>query len=147
MKWILLILFTNTMLMVSSQILEKHQWENRILLVIGEGNESSKDYSNQLKIINDSYQGFRERKLIVYSVLPRKHSLLDLTKNQQANWVQNPELYSTYNQENKPFKVVLIGLDGSTKEERTELFNSQDLFAIIDGMSMRKAEIRRKNNP
>lgn len=144
MKWILLILFTNTMLMVSSQILEKHQWENRILLVISEENVTNEDYSNQLKIIDDSHQGFKERKLIVYSVLPRKHSLLDFTKNQQANWVQNSELYSNYNQENKPFKVILIGLDGSIKQEKTTLFNTTELFSIIDGMSMRKAEMRNK---
>jgi hypothetical protein len=42
------------------------------------------------------------------------------------------------------FKVVLIGLDGNLKEERTDFFEPQELFSIIDGMSMRKAALRHK---
>jgi hypothetical protein len=42
------------------------------------------------------------------------------------------------------FKVVLIGLDRTLKEERTDYFEPQELFSIIDGMPMIKAGLRRK---
>ncbi|AGC76971.1 hypothetical protein DDD_1844 [Nonlabens dokdonensis DSW-6] len=130
--------------MTSSQTIEKHRWENRILLVISEENNSNEEYSNQLQVINDSLEGYTERKLIVYTVLPNKYRLLGITTNQEANWIKNSKLYSTYNENKKPFKVVLIGLDGGVKEERNAAISSEELFAIIDGMPMRRSELNRK---
>lgn len=144
MKFSLLVLFSIISLMTSSQTLEKHRWENRILLVISEENNSNEEYSNQLQVINDSFEGYTERKLIVYTVLPDKYRLLGITTNQEANWIKNSKLYSTYNKNKKPFKVVLIGLDGSVKKERNAAINSEELFAIIDGMPMRRSELNRK---
>lgn len=144
MKWLLLLLFSIVSLMTTSQTLEKHKWENRVLLVISNEKETNEYSSNQLQIINDSLEGYTERKLIVYTVLPDKYRLLDITTNQEANWIKNSKLYSTYNKYKKPFKVVLIGLDGGVKEERNAAISSEELFAIIDGMPMRRSELNRK---
>ncbi|PZX36874.1 uncharacterized protein DUF4174 [Nonlabens dokdonensis] len=144
MKFLLLLLCSIISLMTSSQTIEKHRWENRILLVISEENNSNEEYSNQLQVINDSLEGYTERKLIVYTVLPNKYRLLGITTNQEANWIKNSKLYSTYNENKKPFKVVLIGLDGGVKEERNAAISSEELFAIIDGMPMRRSELNRK---
>lgn len=150
MKLLVSLLFLTVSLMASSQTLEKHKWEHRILLVIcGEiDNQSTiEDYSKQLQIIKYSAQGFKERKLMVYAIFSDRYRLLTLPTVQESQWTESPELFTVYNKQKKPFKIVLIGLDGGIKAERTSLISSQELFDIIDGMPMRRSEMKRKNKP
>ena len=46
--------------------------------------------------------------------------------------------------EEEPFEVVLIGLDGGVKLRKESPLSKEDLYAIIDGMPMRRAELNRK---
>lgn len=46
---------------------------------------------------------------------------------------------------NRSNKLVLIGKDGGVKDVSTEL-NLQALFALIDGMPMRRAEVKERSN-
>ncbi|MDP5094209.1 MAG: DUF4174 domain-containing protein, partial [Polaribacter sp.] len=55
------------------------------------------------------------------------------------------ELFLKYNPKNTPFKVMLIGLDGGIKLAQSTVLSKEKLFAIIDGMPMRKREIRNNN--
>ena len=43
------------------------------------------------------------------------------------------------------FEVFLLGLDGGIKLRQQEIVKTEKLFSLIDGMPMRKAEIRRKD--
>ena len=54
-------------------------------------------------------------------------------------------LFEKYS-ENGQFEVILIGLDGGVKLRKSELLSSEELFTVIDGMPMRRAEIRRSKN-
>ena len=45
----------------------------------------------------------------------------------------------------KAFSVVLIGKDGQEKLRRTSPLAPNELFAIVDAMPMRQAEMRNKN--
>jgi hypothetical protein len=47
----------------------------------------------------------------------------------------------------KLFSVTLIGKDGGEKLRRTKLLAPEELFAIIDAMPMRRAEIRDQKSP
>ena len=42
------------------------------------------------------------------------------------------------------FSVVLIGKDGGEKLRRTTPLSSEELFAIVDAMPMRRAEMRER---
>lgn len=140
--FILLIQYTN------AQDLSKHQWNDRILLVISEDFKTDQipnTYLNQVNELQNHIDGLAERKMVIYKVFPSECRYLNTRNNTVTAWIKSDSLFSLYNQENAPFKVVLIGLDGSIKETRTDLFSTQELFTIIDGMSMRKAELRRKN--
>jgi hypothetical protein len=44
----------------------------------------------------------------------------------------------------KTFSVVLIGKDGGEKLRRTTPLSPEELFAIVDAMPMRRAEIRER---
>jgi len=47
----------------------------------------------------------------------------------------------------KLFSVTLIGKDGGEKLRRTTLLAPEELFAIVDAMPMRRAEIRDQKSP
>ena len=46
-----------------------------------------------------------------------------------------------HNSKNKPFKVVLIGLDGTIKYTKNSPISAKNLFTIIDGMPMRRSKM------
>lgn len=141
MKATIFLILTSISFMCSSQPLENHTWENRVLLIIS--NESFNDlYVQQVEEIEKSLDGFIDRKLILYKVFPNGYKYSNFLNTVPSKWEKKPNLFSYYNRENHSFKVVLIGLDGSIKDARTSLLSSQELFSIIDGMSMRKAELR-----
>lgn len=132
----------------NAQDLSKHQWNDRILLVISEDFKTDQipnTYLNQVNELQNHIDGLADRKIVIYYILPNEYRCVNTRNRNETSWIKSDSLFSLYHQEKTPFKVVLIGLDGSIKETRTNLFSTQELFTIIDGMSMRKAEIRRKN--
>ena len=132
----------------NAQDLSKHQWENRILLVISEDFENGKiplKYFNQIKELKENRDGLKDRKLVIYSVLPTAYQFTNTINRKETDWIKSGSLFVSFNQEKAPFKVILIGLDGTIKETQTDFFSSKELFAIIDGMPMRKAEMKSRN--
>jgi 5-formaminoimidazole-4-carboxamide-1-beta-D-ribofuranosyl 5'-monophosphate synthetase len=122
------------------QNLTEHQWTNRVILIIA-NDSKSQTYASQIKEFNLHIQELEERKLITYKVLPHKHKL----ENSEGNsWVKGSELYIKYNTTNRDFKMILIGLDGRIKIEQNKLLTTKELFAAIDSMPMRRAELRNK---
>ena len=129
-----------------SQGLKKHQWENRIVVLLS-SDESSPLYTQQLKEFSHTHEEMKERKLVMYRVINKKYCFQNFTtENQALNWkpIDNPDL--KINDSNKYFKIILIGLDGGVKLEKTEFLNKEELFRIIDSMPMRMNELRRKND-
>ncbi|MFC4268429.1 DUF4174 domain-containing protein [Polaribacter marinivivus] len=121
-----------------SQDVKKHKWENRVLLVfthIKNDEIFNKQISNLLK----EKKGLTERKLIIYQFVKDQYSI-----NFDSKWLLSSLKKSKYKTESENFKVVLIGLDGGIKLEQTSLLSTKKLFTIIDGMPMRRNEIRNK---
>lgn len=123
---------------LTAQNLREYQWENRIILIIT-NDINSKIYTSQIQEFSNSSEDFKERKLIVYSVLPKQHKL---ENGNETHWVPGSELYSKYNPSNKHFQVVLLGLDGGIKLQQNTVLTITKLFSTIDSMPMRRAELR-----
>ncbi len=92
--------------------LSQYQWKNRILLITSPS-ESDNLYRDQAASLLKVYPGLLERDLIV------------LTRFGEAK-----------------FSVTLIGKDGGVKLQREELLSTAELFAVIDAMPMRRAEMQ-----
>lgn len=121
-----------------SQDVKKHKWENRVLLVfthIKNDEIFNKQISNLLK----EKKGLTERKLIIYQFVKDQYSI-----NFDSKWLLSSLKKRKYKAESENFKVVLIGLDGGVKLEQTSFLSTKKLFTIIDGMPMRRYEIRNK---
>lgn len=121
---------------IKSQDLEQHQWKNRLLLVFSK-DKTSNDLTKQINILSKDKKGIEERKLIVYQFV--KNSF---TTNFNQNWFPIKKLPKKHHSKIKNFEVVLVGLDGGIKLRQTKIVSLEKLFALIDGMPMRKRELK-----
>lgn len=121
-----------------SQDLEQHEWKNRLLIVTA---ENSDIMQQQMDVLNNDLKGLKKRKLLIYKVTPTQYAKGIKSKS----WISNKVFYSKLKRTSKNFEIILIGLDGGVKLRQTELLSLEKLFTLIDGMPMRRAEIRKNN--
>ncbi|MEM1003311.1 MAG: DUF4174 domain-containing protein [Bacteroidota bacterium] len=131
----------NTNIGAQNEALAKYQWKNRILVIVDSKN-TSELYKKQIELLGELDESFDERKLLVFYAYEDGYKILN---GDRANFVSDSSLYSELTSESSKFKVALFGLDGGIKLNKPVPISKSDLFAIIDGMPMRKAEIRQKN--
>lgn len=143
----LIVLFLIPMIAADAQDLSEHRWKNRLVLILMISQETA-TLKEQYKIFSKDVEGLRERKLVIYTLTPDQFSKTKYVKEDMVNtsWVESSNVFKRYKKEGNDFEVVLIGLDGGTKLRQTEILKNDKLFAIIDGMPMRRAEIRRKKS-
>lgn len=121
-----------------SQDVKKHKWENRVLLVFTH-KKNDEIFNKQISNLLKEKKGLTERKLIIYQFVKDQYSI-----NFDSKWLLSSLKKNKYKTESENFKVVLIGLDGGIKLEQTSFLSTKKLFTIIDGMPMRRNEIRNK---
>ncbi|WP_406028584.1 DUF4174 domain-containing protein [Winogradskyella sp.] len=139
LKYQIIIFFIGIMMtpLVNAQNFEKHQWKNRIVLIISSDSKSN-IYASQCEEFTKGLDEFSKRKVIIYKILPNKY------KRDEESWTQNTSLYKAYNANSSDFKIVLIGLDGRIKLSQNKLLSRDHLFNTIDAMPMRKNELKNK---
>lgn len=123
-----------------SQDLDKHHWKDRVLLILTK-NLESKVYKKQVEILKSSNEGIQERKLIVYIKTEKR---FQIGIDSDSWFFTSKKSYLESKKTSKDFEIVLIGLDGGVKLRQTEILTKEKLFTIIDGMLMRKQELRNK---
>lgn len=116
--------------------LEKHLWKDRVLLIFSSQQSFQQE---QLKHWQTNSTGMKERDLVIYliddsEVSGPKGNTLDHSAHQYFL-----EKFNWYNDQNM---VVLIGKDGAKKYSTSKIFKTESLFSIIDGMPMRKREMK-----
>ena len=127
----------------NGQNLQKHKWENRILIV-KTSDIKSKKYQEQLKEFRNSIEEMIDRKFLLYQIIGNDFVLIDY-KNSELNnsgKISGKSIEKILN-EKENFEVILIGLDGEIKLQQTEILIKEDLYKIIDSMPMRRDELRR----
>ena len=121
------------------QDLEKHKWQNRIVLLLTD-DIRSEFFQKQINTFKEDQKGLDERKLIVYKVVSLDGKLL----GNGDNWINNQEIFNKYKKTRGVTEIVLLGLDGDVKLRQSKHLSLEKLFTIIDGMPMRKSEIESK---
>jgi hypothetical protein len=125
---------------LSAQDIAAHQWQHRLIFVHTDDPDSD-IFQEQLREFAKDTDGLQERKLEIYQFHAgayRKGWQAD------ADWTKSELDLRNYFTEKNSFELVLIGLDGGVKMRQHEVLRLPELFAIIDGMPMRRAEMRRK---
>ncbi|SFE75023.1 DUF4174 domain-containing protein [Thermoflexibacter ruber] len=122
----------------SEDILQPYIWKNRLLLVFATSDKTL-DYQQQMSIIAKASTGFAERHLIVFSFFENRGIS---PTHQNLDFHTCKKLYEKFRISKDNFTVVLIGKDGGEKYRKNTILTSEELFAIIDAMPMRKAEMK-----
>lgn len=117
--------------------LDKHKWENRLLIVFAPDGQHT-DFQAQLAAFQEAQQGLSDRKLLVYEV----YSETGITS--QGDYLSQAEvraLYKGFAVALGEFRVLLIGLDGGIKMQSRTVLSTQEIFSKIDKMPMRQTEL------
>ncbi len=124
--------------MLHAQNLSDYQWKNRLVILVDEGLETEAIRS-QFKAIVSKPDELIERDILLFQLTPKT---IVLSNGEKAKLSVN-ETYSTLSI-TKNFKgILLIGKDGGIKLKKPFEVNTADIFALIDGMPMRKSEIKK----
>lgn len=115
----------------SNSALHDLRWQARIIITKIASEESLSEVK-QTYLINK--QAFDERQIIIFAVTDNKFDVFgELTKQ-----IKQAEILERLNKAH----TLLIGLDGGNKVVY-DSFDVRQIFADIDGMPMRRAEINK----
>ena len=130
--------FLSASLPVQSQVdsLKDFRWKNRILLI-----KTDVDVGTYLNQIEGASLEIADRDILWFLISN------DATQTNYSNQLEDNFSETILNRYfgNANTQVVLIGKDGGVKDASEEL-NLSELFALIDGMPMRRAELREDLN-
>lgn len=127
---------------VEGQNLEKHQWKNRLIVLLSPSYQQE-ELLKQLRVLKAGEAGLNDRRLIIYQVSPSGYKIgLD----DPAEHPLTAGAFDRFSDPNDGFALYLIGLDGGIKMENRQPVSLADIFALIDTMPMRRAELSRRRN-
>jgi hypothetical protein len=120
--------------------LEQFQWKNRVLVIFADkDNSRAARQENQLLSARSDLE---ERDMVVFKLGGSEIRLLfGAAENLDGDAVRD-ELGGP---EAGEFAAVLIGKDGTAKLRVSEPVSNGELFAIIDSMPMRAAEVTKQD--
>lgn len=121
-----------------AQDLSQHLWKNRVILILSEDNSA---FERQMLAFKTNEKGMNERSLIVYHL--KSDEFQQVMPKSEVR--KSGNLFEKYKKANIAFEVILIGLDGGIKLRQTDFLSCEKLFATIDSMPMRSAEIRNRD--
>lgn len=123
--------------MVYGQSIGDYKWKNRVLLLI-DNNIKSQDLQSQLNLFLSKTINLEERETLVFQVTPNEVKLF----NGQKSDLISLDIYKSISISEKFSGVVLIGKDGGVKFKKPFEVKPESIFALIDGMPMRRLEIK-----
>ena len=121
--------------------LKNFEWKNRVLII---GGDSSK-FKSQLDQINFESNEFIDRDLVII-LIEEDNSRISYDGLKTIKTIDYDSTLNLRNKYNfKEFKLILIGKDGGEKYNSKKLVNINVIYELIDGMPMRKQEIKERN--
>lgn len=125
---------------LQAQAFSKFQWKNRLLILLTPDLEDPV-YKRQIRELHLDNEALKERKGLVYSVTPE--SIEKGVSGEQPKTLRHARIPG-YDPASG-FRLLLIGLDGGVKLRSDHFMSASELWAIIDAMPMRRAEMRKKS--
>ncbi|MEM7164179.1 MAG: DUF4174 domain-containing protein [Planctomycetota bacterium] len=107
-------------------------WSSRVALVFSPSEDDPR-YWETLAAIERVATEFAERDMVLLSIFGDQRSL------------NSDRIRQRFDVRSHEFVAVLIGKDGGEKNRRDRLSDLSEWFDQIDGMPMRRAEMRRRN--
>ena len=137
-----LFLFSVMMLLAyssMSQDLAHYRWKNRLLII--QADQAHQHTLQKQLLMLDDKKGLAERKLVIISMSPEYYTIRDFAHSDDQHTERKTLIPG--HELSRSFEIKLVGLDGGIKLEKESTITQDELFSIIDGMPMRRAELRR----
>ena len=110
-----------------TESLRPYLWENRVIVVFSP-DDANAELLEQRQRVQLNRSGFEERDLVVVEIVGAKDN----------------GLRKRFKTEVGSFRVLLIGKDGTLKDQSSRAFETRRLFEVIDAMPMRRREMRER---
>ena len=131
-------LLTVTMLQNSmAQSLDDYQWKNRIVLLLDISSDTDAINSQFAELTSDR-EALNQRDLLIFRVTPETV----YSSNGNPTELEASTIYDGYGLASNFNGVLLLGKDGGMKLKKPFEVSTQQIFTLIDGMPMRKREMR-----
>lgn len=114
-----------------------HFWKERVVLVFAP-NPNDPRLAGQRAALAADPRGMAERQVVTYEVVG--NDAVSRGAERLASKAV-PEFRKRFNVPVDDFEVIVIGLDGLVKQRGDEVVDEQELFALIDAMLLRQAEL------
>jgi len=115
-----------------------YRWKSRPVIVFA-GSGGDKALAEQHRIFNRNRAGLADRDIVVVWVTGN-----DVTADLGPGpGLTAAQLRARLGATGNGFRVVLVGMDGSTKLTQSKPLSTTTLFATIDAMPMRREKLRR----
>ena len=144
-KYFLLLITLSFIIFINCQVnqemlnLKNFEWENRVLIIGGHGSK----FKSQLDQIKS--KEFIDRDLVII-LLEEDNSRVSYDGLNSLSTIDYDSTLSIRNKYDfKNFKLLLIGKDGGEKYNSNYPININVIYELIDGMPMRKQEIKERN--
>lgn len=139
---ILLFSFMLCYLSVSAQDLGHHRWQDRVILLFAE-RAVDPLLRQQLDSLTQNAGEVTDRDLVIYQFFPNE-GIAPGGKKLTAG--ESSAFFGRYDVQRRTFTFILVGKDGGEKLRSISFVPLKDLFALIDGMPMRRAEMRKRDH-
>lgn len=124
--------------MLYGQNITDYQWKHRIVLLVDDTIETPAMRS-QLKSFLKQVDALEDREILIIQLTPKEVVVYDRAESKLSTDATYRHLSIS-----KGFKgVLLVGKDGGVKLKRTFEVQPEVIFTLIDGMPMRKSELKR----
>lgn len=127
----------------SAQPLQSHLWEHRVVILLAPM-EQEPAFRQQYDLWTAQAGEVTERDLVLYRLFPGSGI------GPEGNGLRPGQFNNLINRygpiPEDGLKFILIGKDGTVKMEQHGTVAMQELFVRIDGMPMRRAEMRKQKN-
>ena len=122
-----------------AQDLRPHRWQNRVILLFTDSLMHPQYQKMEQALILEA-KALRDRKIVVYTILGRR-----VSRGLPAeSWQDDVPLQEASQNLREGFGLELIGLDGGGKYRSTSAVDLEELWVLIDGLPMRRAELKDK---
>ena len=127
--------------MAYAQGIQQYKWKNRILLLVDKTIDSKK-LQAQRDLFAAKSAELDERLMLIFLVTPYEVHFYD----GQTSKLVSSEIYKSLSISTEFTGVILIGKDGGVKLKKNFEVKTDAIFSLIDGMPMRRSEMKRKND-
>lgn len=131
---------------MDSDPLARYRWTHRLLVIDVPDTASGRATLEALRGVLDArIDEVRDRDLLVVPVGDLPQAARSLQPAVDLGAADRRTVRARLGLQGQPAQLVLIGKDGGVKARQSEgAFDLAEVFALIDGMPMRRAETRRR---